>query len=384
MMAERLYRQEHRIFQATARRFVDEEILPHREAWEEAGTVPRDVWRKAGQAGLLCCDMPEEFGGAGGDFIHNVVLAQEMARAGGGGPAFSGHSDVAVPYILKYGTPAQKRQWLPLAASGEAIIAIAMTEPHAGSDLQAIRTTAKRVGDSFVINGQKVFISNAQQAHMVIVACKTDPSAGAKGISLILVETDRPGFVRGKALKKIGRKAQDTLELFFDDVRVPATHLLGEVEGQGFYQLMGLLVQERLSSAVRSTSMMQIALDETIDYVRQREAFGKPIAAFQNTQFEIADLWSGFLTHRVFVEWCIERHIEGRLSAVEAAAVKLRASEFEGHLIDRCLQFFGGMGYMWETPIARAYADARVNRISAGSNHILKMLIGRDLLKSGT
>ena len=382
MIAEKLYREDHRIFQHTARRFVDQEILPHRVAWEEAGTVPREVWVKAGRQGLLCCDLPEQYEGPGGDFIHNVVLAQEMARAGGGGPAFSGHSDVAVPYLLKYGTDEQKRKWLPRAARGEAIVAIAMTEPHAGSDLQAIRTSALRDGGDYVIRGQKVYISNALQAHLVLVACKTDPAAGAKGISLILVETDRPGFVRGKTLQKIGRKAQDTLELFFDDVRVPVENLLGTQEGQGFYQLMGLLVQERLSSAVRSTSMMQITLDDTLRYVRERHAFGKPIAAFQNTQFELADLWSGFLAHRVFVEWCIERHLEGKLTGVEAAAVKLRASEFEGQLIDRCLQFFGGMGYMWETPIARAYADARVNRISAGSNHILKMLIGRELLKA--
>ena len=381
MIAEKFYREDHRIFQQTARRFVDQEILPHREAWEEQGTVPREVWVKAGEQGLLCCDFPEEYEGPGGDFIHNVVLAQEMARAGGGGPAFSGHSDVAAPYILKYGTPEQKRKWLPKAARGEAIIAIAMTEPHAGRDLQAIRTTARREGGDYVIKGQKVYISNAQQAHLVLVACKTDPAAGAKGISLILVETDRPGFVRGKALKKIGRKAQDTLELFFDDVRVPAANLLGTEEGQGFYQLMGLLVQERLSSAVRCTSMMQVALDDTLRFVKEREVFGTPIAAFQNTQFELADLWSGFLAHKVFVEWCIERHLAGQLTAVEAAAVKLRASEYEGVLIDRCLQFFGGMGYMWETPIARAYADARVNRISAGSNHILKMLIGRELVK---
>lgn len=382
MIAEHLYRDDHRIFQQTARRFVDEEVLPHRLEWEAAGTVPREVWRRGGASGLLCCDLPERWGGPGGDFVHNVVLAQELARAGGSGPAFSGHSDVAVPYIARYGTEAQKARWLPAAATGEAIVAIAMTEPHAGSDLQAIRTSARRDGDDYVIRGQKVYISNAQQAHLVIVACKTDPSAGAKGISLVLVETDRPGFVRGKALEKIGRKAQDTLELFFDDVRVPRANLLGEHEGQGFFQLMGLLVQERLSSAIRCTSMMQVALDDTIRYVKEREAFGRPVAQFQNTQFELADLWSGFLAHRVFVEWCIERHMAGNLTAVEAAAVKLRASEYEGILIDRCLQFFGGAGYIWDTPIARAYADARVNRISAGSNHILKMLIGRELLRA--
>ncbi|NYT63554.1 acyl-CoA dehydrogenase family protein [Alcaligenaceae bacterium] len=381
MIGEQFFREEHFIFQRTARRFVEQELMPNREEWEALGTVPREVWLKAGASGLLCCDMPEEYGGAGGDYLHHVVLAQEMARAGGGAPAFSGHSETAAPYILNYGTAAQKAEWLPKAISGEAIIAIAMTEPHAGSDLQAIRTSARRDGDDYVIKGQKVYISNAQQAHLVIVACKTDPSQGAKGISLFLVETNQPGFVRGKMLKKIGRKAQDTLELFFDDVRVPASNLLGQEEGQGFYQLMGVLVQERLSSAIRSVSAMQIALDDTTNFVKEREAFGKPIAAFQNTQFELADLWSMYLAHKVFIEWCIGKHVEGKLTSIEAAAAKLRASECEGIVIDRSLQFFGGMGYMWETPIARAYADARVNRISAGSNHILKLLIGRELVK---
>lgn len=381
MIAESFYREDHRQFQHTARRFVEQELLPHRLQWEEAGTVPREVWLKAGAAGLLCCDVPEELGGAGGDFIHNVVLSQELARAGGSGPAFPGHSDIAVPYITLYGTEAQKRKWLPKAISGEAIVCIAMTEPHAGSDLQAMRTSARRDGDHYVIKGQKVYISNAQQAHLVIVACKTDPAApGAKGISLVLVETETPGFQRGRAMNKIGRKAQDTLELFFDDVRVPVSNLLG-TENRGFYMLMSLLVQERLSSAVRSTAMMQIALDETIAYVKEREAFGQPVSEFQNTQFELADLWSMLISHQAFLDHCIDRHLRSELNGVQASAVKLRASELEGQLIDRCLQFFGGAGYMWDTPIARAYADARVNRISAGSNHILKMIIGRDLLK---
>lgn len=380
MIAASLYREDHRMFQAAARRFVEQELMPHRLKWEAEGTVPREVWLKAGEAGLLCCDVPEEYGGPGGDFVHNVILAQELARVGGSGPALPGHSDVAVPYITKYGTEAQKRHWLPKAVSGEAIVSIAMTEPHAGSDLQAIRTTARREGDEYVIKGQKVYISNAQQAHLVIVACKTDPGAGAKGISLILVETDRPGFQRGRMMQKIGRKAQDTLELFFDDVRVPTSNLLGQ-ENRGFSYLMGLLVQERLSSAVRSTAMMQFALDETIAYVKEREAFGRSISEFQNTQFELADQWSRLFQHKAFLDYCIQRHMNGELGPVEAAAAKLRASELEGELIDRCLQFFGGAGYMWETPIARAYADARVNRISAGSNHILKMIIGREILR---
>jgi len=380
MIAEDLYADEHRQFRDMAVRFVDTELAPHRAAWEEAGTVPREVWRKAGEAGLLCCDVPEEYGGPGGDFLYNVIVSDALSRVGGSGPGFPGHSDIAVPYVTAYGTEAQKREWLPKAVNGEAIFCIAMTEPHAGSDLKAIRTSARPDGDDYLIKGQKVFISNAQQAHVAIVACKTDPDAGAKGISLFLVETDRPGFQRGRAMKKIGRKAQDTLELFFDEVRIPASNMLGK-ENHGFFMLMSFLVQERLTSAVRSTSMMETALADTIAYVTEREAFGKTISEFQNTQFELADLWSSLESHKAYLEQCIRRHLQGKFSAVEAAAVKLRASELEGQLVDRCLQFFGGAGYMWETPIARAYADARVNRISAGSNHILKMIIGREILK---
>ncbi|MBX6368783.1 MAG: acyl-CoA dehydrogenase family protein [Rhodospirillales bacterium] len=380
MIADGLMGEEHRIFRDTVRRFVEEELLPHREEWEAAGTVPPEVWRKAGAAGLLACDLPEEYGGFGGDFLHSVIVTEEMTRAGGGGPAFSGHSDIVVPYIARFGTEEQKRKWLPKMASGEVIGAIAMTEPSAGSDLQAMRTTARRDGDHYVIKGQKVFISNGQQAHLVVLACKTDPAPRGKGISLLLVETDRPGFSRGRMLKKIGRKAQDTVELFFDEVRVPCSNLLGQ-ENRGFYHLMELLVQERLSSCVRGMAMTWRALEWTIDYVKEREAFGKKVSEFQNTQFELADLWSSALVHNAFLEHCIAKHLKGQLTTVEAAAAKLRITELEGQVIDRCLQFFGGWGYIWDYPIARAYADARVDRISAGSNHILKLIIGRDLLK---
>ena len=380
MIAEAFYSDSHRQFRDMAHRFVERELMPHREKWEKEGTVPREVWRKAGAAGLLCCDVPEEYGGAGADYIYNVIVAEAMARCGGGGPAFGVHSDVAIPYVTKYGTEAQKLQWLPKGIAGEALFCIGMTEPHAGSDLQAIRTTARRDGDEYVIKGQKVYISNGKNAHVCIVACKTDTSApGAKGISLILVETDRPGFQQGRALQKIGRKAQDTMELFFDDVRVPVSNLLGE-ENRGFYMLMAFLVQERLSSAVRSTACMDIVLADTIAWVKDRRAFGKAIAEFQNTQFEIADVWSMLEGQKAYLESCIGKHLKGELTAAEAAAVKLRATELEGQLIDRCLQFFGGAGYMWDTPIARYYADARNTRISAGSNHILKMIIGRELL----
>ena len=382
MIAKDFYTDEHKQFRDLAQRFVERELLPYREQWEEEGTVPREVWRKAGAAGLLGCDVPEAYGGVGGDYLYNVIFSEALARAGGGAPNFGVHSEVALPYLVRYGTEAQKRQWLPMAVAGEALFCIGMTEPHAGSDLQAIRTTARRDGNEYVIKGQKVYISNAKNAHVCIVACKTDPSApGAKGISLILVETDRPGFDQGRALKKIGRKAQDTMELFFDDVRVPASNLLGE-ENRGFYMLMTFLVQERLSSAVRSTACAQVALDDTIAWVKDRKAFGKTLSEFQNTQFEIADVWSMLESQKAYLESCIARHLKGKLTAPEAAAVKLRASELEGQLIDRCLQFFGGAGYMWDTPIARAYADARNTRISAGSNHILKMIIGRELLNT--
>jgi len=379
VIGERFYNSEHKAFHETVHRFVENELLPHRKEWEAAGTVPREVWRKAGEAGLLCCDVPEEYGGVGGDFMYNVIVNEGMTRAGGGGPALAGHSDTAVPYILRYGSEALKREWLPKAVSGEAIFAVAMTEPHAGSDLQAMRTRAVRDGDEYVITGQKVYISNAQQAHAVVLACKTDQQARGNGISLILVDMDSPGLVRGGLMEKIGRRAQDTLELFFDEVRVPVSNLIGE-ENAGFGYLKSMLAQERLSSAVRAMAVTNLTLDWTRDYVKDRDAFGKKVAAFQNTQFEMADVWSHARVHQVFLEDCIEKHLREALTVTDAAIAKLRVTELEGMVIDRCLQFFGGAGYMWESPIARAYADARVNRISAGSNHILKMLIGREFL----
>lgn len=380
MIAQRLLQEHHRMFQDTVSRFVKQELLPHREAWEEMGTVPREVWLKAGAAGLLCCDMPEEYGGVGGDLLHNLVVTAAMTEAGGGGPGFATHSDIAAPYILHYGSAEQKQRWLPKTISGEAIVAIAMTEPSAGSDLAAMRTSATRDGDGYVINGQKVFISNGAQAHLVVLACKTDPVAGRNGISLFLVETDRPGFQCGKMLEKIGRKAQDTVELFFSDLRVPATSLLGE-EGMGFKYLTSQLVQERLISAVRAIAVSERALKWTMDYVKERKAFGKSISEFQNTQFEMAELWAKLVMHTAYLDSSIEKHLNKELTMVDAAALKVLCTEFEGQLVDRCVQFFGGWGYMWEYPIARAYADARVDRISAGSNHILKNMIGRELLR---
>jgi alkylation response protein AidB-like acyl-CoA dehydrogenase len=380
MIAERFLGDEHRIFRDMAHRFVDRELMPYREEWESQGVVPREVWRKAGDAGLLCCDVPETYGGAGAGYLYNVIVGEALARCGGAGPNIAVHADISVPYVTHFGNEAQKRHWLPKAVSGEALFCLGMTEPHAGSDLQAIRTTARRDGDEFVIKGQKTYISNAKNADVCVLACKTDTTVpGSRGISLILVETNRPGFELGRMLQKIGRKAQDTMELFFDDVRVPVSNLIGK-ENNGFPMLLTFLIQERLSSAVRSTAVMDVVLEDTIAWVKDRRAFGKTIAEFQNTQFEIADVWSMLQSQKAYLEWCIGTYLDGNLSSAEAAAVKLRATELEGQLIDRCLQFFGGAGYMWETPIARFYADARNTRISAGSNHILKMLIGRDLL----
>ena len=376
----RIFSEDHEIFRRSVRRFVETEILPNRVAWEELGTVPRDVWLKAGAAGLLCCDLPEEYGGAGADWLYSIIVQEELTRAGGAAPGITGHSDIAVPYIRTFGTEEQKRRWLPRMARGEAICAVAMTEPHAGSDLQAMRTSAIRDGDDYVINGQKVFISNGQQAHVIILAAKTDPTARGKGISMILVEEDRPGFSRGRMLEKIGRKAQDTVELFFEEMRVPVSNRLGE-EGAGFPMLMSMLVQERLISAARAVATSEHVLRWTLEYVNEREAFGRKVGDFQNTQFTLADLWSELHIHRVFLDDCLGRHMKGEVTIPEAAAAKLRCSELEGRLVDQCLQFFGGWGYMWDFPIARAYADVRVDRISAGSNHILKMLIGRELVK---
>ncbi|MFA4913324.1 MAG: acyl-CoA dehydrogenase family protein [Burkholderiaceae bacterium] len=378
-IGEKFFTPEHHLFRDMAHRFVQKEILPYRLEWEAAGTVPREVWRKAGDAGLLCCDMPEQYGGAGGDFLYNVIVTEAMASAGGGGPLIAGHVDTAVPYLLHYGSDTLKTRWLPRAVTGEAIFAIAMTEPHAGSDLKAMRTRAVRDGDDYLITGQKVYITNAQQAHAIVVACQTGEPGTSPKISLFLVESDRAGVTRGPLMKKIGRRAQDTLELFFDQVRVPHENLIGQLDA-GLGYLMHVLEQERLSSAIRSMSMTNLALMWTLDFTRDRKAFGSRIADFQHTQFELADMWSQARVMQAYVEACIARQMSGELNGMEAAAVKLRASELEGTTMDRCVQLFGGAGYMWESPIARAYADARVNRISAGSNPILKLIIGRGLV----
>jgi acyl-CoA dehydrogenase len=368
------------LFRDTVRRFFAAEVVPHIADWRRAGMVAREAWRRAGAAGLLCASMPAEFGGGGGDFRHEAILIEELATIGFGDFAISLHNAIIAPYILHYGSAAQKRRWLPRMARGEMIAAIAMTEPDAGSDLQAIRTTARRVGETYVVSGQKTFISNGQLADIVIVAAKTRADAGAKGISLIAVETaDAPGFRRGRNLEKIGKHAQDTSELFFDDVVVPAENLLGGEPDRGFAQLMQQLPQERLVIAVGAVAAMEAALAETIAYARGRRAFGKPLLDFQNSRFVLAEAKTTTHVARVFVDDCIKRLLAGALDVSTAAMAKYWTSEMQGKMIDACLQLFGGYGYMAEYPIAHRYTDARVQRIYGGSNEIMKELIARSL-----
>lgn len=378
MIPRTLFSEEHEMFRDTVRRFVETEIVPQHAQWEKDGQVDRQIWVKAGEAGLLCPSLPEEYGGPDGDFLMTVVVSEELARAGTTGPGFPLHSEIVAPYLMHYGTEDQKQSWLPRMASGEAIGAIAMTEPAAGSDLQGIKTTARLDGNHLVLNGQKVFITNGYMADVVIVAAKTDPTEGARGISLILVETGTEGFERGRNLEKIGWHAQDTAELFFTDCRVPATNLLG-VENRGFVQLVEQLPQERLLSAIRCTAVAEAALAWTVAYTSERQAFGRPLIGFQNTRFKLAEVKSQLTMLRVFVDHCIELHVQSGLTADDAAMAKLESTEMMCRVLDDCLQLHGGMGYMWETPIARAWADNRMARIAGGSSEIMKEIIGRTL-----
>jgi len=368
------------LLEEQSRRFITEEFGPHIDRWHEAGIYERDVWTKAGQAGLLCAAMPEEYGGAGGSFAHEAVINREFSLAGFDSFGAPLHSGIVAPYILHYGTEEQKKRWLPKLATGEMVGAIAMTEPGTGSDLQGVRTKAEKSGNGYVLNGSKTFITNGQHANLIIVVAKTDPKAGAKGVSLLVVETDdAPGFRRGRKLKKLGLNAADTSELFFEDVRLPAESLLGTEEGQGFYQLMKELPQERLIVAVNAVAMMERALGLTIDYVKQRSAFGKKIIEFQNTQFELAECKTDTTIAKVFLDHCIGRHVAGELDTVTASMAKYRLTDTLARVIDRCLQLFGGYGFMDEYPISRLYRDARVLRIYAGTNEIMKLLIARSL-----
>ncbi|MBT6095988.1 MAG: acyl-CoA dehydrogenase [Rhodospirillaceae bacterium] len=378
MIPRIIFSEEHEIFRDSVRRFIEKEITPYHDQWEKDGQVSREVWLAAGTHGFLGCSVPEEYGGPGADFLYTTVLLEEMAINGVTGPGFHLHSEIVIPYILQYGTDEQKRAWLPKMVAGETIGAIAMTEPGAGSDLQGIKTTALRDGDDFVINGQKVFITNGQMADLVIVACKTDPTLGAKGISLIVVERGREGFDRGRNLEKVGWHAQDTSELFFDQVRVPASNLLGG-EGRGFIQLVEQLPQERLIVAIRAIATTEAALEWTVEYTNERKAFGKSLSNFQNTRFKLAEIKAEAVIQRVFTDKCIELLLAGELSAEAGAVAKLRTTEVMCQALDDCLQLFGGYGYMWEYPIGRAWADNRFARIAGGSSEIMKEIIGRDL-----
>ena len=373
-----LYTAEHEMFRTTARRFFEKEVKPFHAQWEEEGIVPKALWRKAGEQGLLCMSVPEEYGGVGGDFLYSAIAIEEQGRVGASGPGFSLHTDITTPYFMAYASEEQKKYWLPKMVSGEVITAIAMTEPGTGSDLQSVKTTAVKDGNELVINGSKTFITNGQNADLIIVVCKTDPKAGAKGTSLVLVEADRDGFRRGRNLDKIGLKAQDTSELFFDNVRVPTANMLG-ADGMGFVQLMQMLPQERLVVAIQAVAAMELALDETIKYTRDRKAFGKSIIDFQNTRFKLAELKTQATVARVFVDDCTAKHLKRELDVPTAAMAKLWTTDLQCRLIDECLQLFGGYGYMWEYPIARLYADARVQKIYAGTKEIMKELIGRTL-----
>ncbi|MBE7637706.1 acyl-CoA dehydrogenase [Sneathiella sp. P13V-1] len=378
-MKRTIFNEEHDIFRASARKFAETRIAPFHDQWEKDGQVPREIWKEAGENGFLCCTVPEEYGGPGVDFLFSAIFCEEIARVGATGPAFHLHSEIVAPYLIHYGTEEQKTKWLPKLVSGDVISAVAMTEPGAGSDLQSIKTTAISDGDDYVINGQKVFISNGQLADLVVVACKTDPSAAGKGVSLILVEGDREGFDRGRNLEKVGYKAQDTSELFFNNVRVPKSNLLG-VEGRGFKQLMEQLAQERLVIALRSVAVIEAALEWTVEYTTGRNAFGKKISDFQNTRFKLAEVKSQAVMLRAFVDRCLADHLKGELDATTAAIAKLQTTDQLCQILDECVQLHGGYGYMWEYPIGRAWADNRMTRIAGGSSEIMKQIISNELL----
>lgn len=381
MIERSIFREEHEIWRATVRRFVEKEIVPYHAQWEHDGIVPRELWLKAGAQGMLCCTVPEEYGGLGLDYLFDVVVFEELWRVGASGPGFLIHTDLVATYILSFGTDEQKRHWLPKMVRGEAIGSLGMTEPHAGSDLKAVRTQAVRDGNEFVINGQKVFISNGQLCDVVVLATKTDNAAGSNGITLFLVESSREGFSRGRNLEKLGMKAQDTSELFFENVRVPPSNMLG-AEGRGFPQMMTNLAQERLAQAIRSAAVVETVIEWTVDYTAERKAFGQTIADFQNTQFVLADLKARSIMARVFTDKCIDLFMQGKLDAVDAAMAKLVTSELHCEAVDKCLQLFGGWGYMWEYPICRAYADARVVKIAGGSVEVMKTIIAREMFKN--
>ncbi len=374
-----LFEAEHEDFRGTVRSFFEKEVVPHHEQWEKDGVVPRGLWLKAGETGLLCFDVPEEFGGPGiTDFRFNQIVSEEQTRAGANGPGFSVHTDIIVPYLVSLGTDEQKRRWLPGCVSGETITAIAMTEPGAGSDLQGVRTTATDKGDHYVLNGSKTFISNGINADLVIVVARTDPDAGHQGISLLVVERGMAGFERGRNLDKVGLKAQDTAELSFTDVEVPKDNLLG-AEGEGFVYLMMNLPQERLAIAMQAAAACDGLVDMCLSYAKEREAFGRPIGRFQHNRFLIAEMATEARIAQVFVDDCIRKHLDGKLDATLASMAKWWTTELQNRLAGQAVQLHGGYGYMMEYPVARAFVDSRISTIYGGTTEIQKEIIGRSL-----
>ena len=380
MIPRNLYDSDHEIFRQSVRKFIETQAVPHHDEWEKNGMVSDDIWLGAGAQGFLCPTVSEEYGGVEADFKYNCIVNEEIARSGCTGLGWTLHSDIAVPYIERYGTDFQKQKYLPKCVSGELITAIAMSEPGAGSDLQGAKTSAVLHGDHYILNGSKTFITNGQKSGLVIVVAKTDVNAGSKGISLFLVESEFEGFSKGKNLEKLGMKAQDTSELFFQDVKVPKENLLGE-EGRGFIYLMQDLPQERLSIAVGAIANAQALLESTISYTKERKAFGAPIASFQNTQFKLAELSAEISSAEVFLDRCTELLLNDELDTVTASKLKLVATDLQCKVADECLQLHGGWGYMWEYPVCRAFADSRVQRIYGGSNEIMKLIISRELMK---
>ena len=378
MLPRTIFSEEHELYRDQVRKFVEREIVPHHAKWEKESIVPRSVWLAAGETGLLLPAIPEEYGGGGGDRLHSAIVMEELARVGASGPGFSLHSDIVAPYILAYGTEDQKQRYLPPMAKGEIISAIAMTEPGAGSDLQGVRTSAQPRGNGYILNGQKTFITNGQNADVVVTVAKTDASKGAKGITLFLVDAGLPGFSKGRNLEKLGMHAQDTSELFFQDVELPGDARLGQ-EGEGFILLMKELAWERLQIAISGISSAEAALQWTVDYVRERKAFGRTIFDFQTTKHKLAEIKTEVQIGRTFVDRCIEQMMESELDPATAAMAKYWITDLQCRVMDTCLQLHGGYGYMSEYPITRAFADARVQRIYGGTNEIMKEIIARTL-----
>ena len=385
MIERTLFSSDHEAFRDSFRRFLDKEVAPFHADWEEQGYVDRKVWNKAGENGFLCTSMPEEYGGAGADKLFSVIEMEELGRSGFSGIGYSLHSEIVAPYLLHYGTDAQKKKFLPKLASGELVSAIAMSEPAAGSDLQGVKTRAIRDGDHYVLNGSKTFITNGWHADLVIVVAKTNPAAGAKGTSLLLIERGMPGFETGKRLKKIGLKAQDTAELFFNDVKVPLENLLGgeAFENRGFICLMEQLPWERLQIAITAVSSAQAAIDWTTAYVKERKVFGQPVGNYQNTRYKLAEMQTEVQVAQVFLDKCTELLMVDKLDTATASMAKYWTTDLQCKVMDECVQLHGGYGYMWEYPIARAYADARVQRIYGGTNEIMKEVISRSMGLTG-